>query len=92
MQAIENEHEAVKLLILRLILCLIATIEQAELTLELVLDRSRIGTGLQLLLTIDSNEIGQFRALFTLTDLDNDAHDDIFEGVFTRGLIISDLT
>ena len=92
MQAIENQHEAVKLLILRLVLCLIAAIEQAELTLELILDRCRIRTSLHLLFTVDCNEIGKLRALFALTDLDNDAHDDIFEGVFAIGLVVSDLT
>ena len=92
MQAIENQHEAVKLLILRLVLSLIAAIEQAELTLELILDRRRIRTSLHLLFTVDCNEIGKLRALFALTDLDNDAHDDIFEGVFAIGLVVSDLT
>ena len=92
MQAIENQHEAVKLLILRLVLSLIAAIEQAELTLELIFDRCRVGTSLHLLFTVDCNEIGKLRALFALTDLDNDAHDDIFEGVFSIGLVVSDLT
>ena len=92
MQAIENQHEAVKLFILRLVFSLIAAIEQAELTLELILDRRRIRTSLHLLFTVDCNEIGKLRALFALTDLDNDAHDDIFEGVFAIGLIISYLT
>lgn len=92
MQAIENQHEAVKLLILRLVLSLIAAIEQAELTLELIFDRCWVGTSLHLLFTVDCNEIGKLRALLALTDLDNDAHDDIFEGVFSIGLVVSDLT
>ena len=71
---------------------MIAAIEQAELTLELILDRCRIRTSLHLLFTVDCNEIGKLRALFALTDLDNDAHDDIFEGVFAIGLVVSDLT
>ena len=91
MQAIENEHEAIKLLILRFVFSLIATIQQAELALKLILDRSRVSTSFHLLFTIDCDKIRKFWTLFALSDLNNDAHDNIFEGVFALRLVRIDL-
>ena len=87
MQTVEDQHQAIKLLVFSLFFSLVTAIEQAEFTLKLIFDRKWVCTYFKLFLAIDCNEIRKFGALFTLTNLDNNAHNYIFESVFSQQLI-----
>ena len=47
---------------------------------------------LRFLLSVDSDEIVKLGSLFTLTNINNDTHDDIFQGVFTLNLAVVNVT
>ena len=85
---IEACYHVIKLSVFSLFLVLV-TVEHAELVLELSLDLTWLRTGFILLLTVDSDEIGELGTLLALTDLKDDAHGNILEAVPTIGLPIS---
>lgn len=90
--AVKASHELLNLLIRLLladILITLRAVQDMELVAELLLNILRVGTLLVLLLAVDRNEVGKVGALLALADLDHDAHDDVFEGVFALALLLS---
>ena len=58
-------------------------VEHVEFVLELSLDVHSVGVFLILLLSVDGDEVGEFGSLPTVTDVDNDAHNNILESVIS---------
>ena len=69
----EAEHHVIKLLVFLLVLGLFATIQDAELVLELSLDVHLGGTLLVLLLAVDGDEIRKLGTLLAFANLDNES-------------------
>ena len=78
MHPIEDEHEAVKLLVLSSVISLFSAIEKHELVLELLL---RVFFALPL--SVDRQEIGQLGTLLAVTNVDNDSHYHVLEGILS---------
>lgn len=85
LQSVEAIHHVIELSIVLLVLALLAAVKHAEFALELLLDGKGVGTNLALLLSVYFDEVRQLGALLTLANLDHDAHDNVFEAIFTEG-------
>ena len=89
--AIETGHELLNLLVCLLlpdIFITLRAIQNVELVAELLLHVLRVDTLLVLLLAVDRDEIGEVRALLTLSDLDHNAHDDVLERILSLALLL----
>lgn len=94
LKPVEADHHGAELLVSLLLIgasfALIA-VKHLELVLELFLNSVFRGSRLVLLLTVDSNKVCQVRALLALTDLNDDAHNNILESVLAVYLIFCDI-
>ncbi len=85
----ETQHHIIKLLILLFLFIKGASIEDSELVLEFSFDVHFAGTGLVLLLSVDSDKVAKLGPLFMFTNLNDDAHYNVFEAVLAEGLLVS---
>ena len=92
LDTIETCHQLLNLLVGLLLSCVFVTfcaIKDVELVAELLLDiLNRVRARLVFLLAIDSDKVREVRALLSLTDLNNNPHDDVFEGIFTLAFLL----
>lgn len=85
----ETQHHIIKLLILLFLFIKSTSIKDAELVLEFSLDVHFAGARLVLLLSVDGDKIAELGSLFALTNLDDDAHHDVFKAILAEGLLVS---
>jgi len=91
LKSVKAQHHVTELFIGLLLVSFFtafAAIEDVELILELRLDTLLDSSDLILFVTINLDEIAQTWALFALSDLYNDAHHDVFQGILTEALFI----